>query len=456
MAQWNTKLFEVKDLLLDTLNPRIPGKDNTTQEEIIDLLLKQGDVLELANGLVSSIKLTPIETIVVLEEGKNKVIVEGNRRTCAAKLLSDPALIPEDYISKFPKLTPSERNQFRKIEGFITKDRDESLGFIARRHLEIGTKRWSTVAQHRIVKRLLDRGWDLKRIRTQFHISNVAFDRLMIEFSIMREAKEVDGLTEEEKNILDSESLKHAPLTYFMRGKKVGNLLKLKVDNQGRLNSSIPKSELKCLISNLSKGILLNESNGISTRTPPEEIVERFIRKSGSFDEFIKKWNSGRGDGSGGKGPNAPQRFHFFRHLEVPTECKDSVLRKVSFELHKMDYYLLETAACALVRIFLERTLVYAITCSGQYSEYKNWAHHNQGNDFAGVIRFIIENDQKIFSDSRQVHFVRQIETAKTTFLDKVLHGSQLGNKFQVEDLAKKVRPFVEKILKKSNLKVQS
>lgn len=96
------KEVAVQELLLDEENPRFASsilvKESTnkiTQEMIIEHLLRYSDVIKLAQRINEVGELHGSEIITCTKKGDKFVVLEGNRRTCACKLLLDRKLIPE-------------------------------------------------------------------------------------------------------------------------------------------------------------------------------------------------------------------------------------------------------------------------------------------------------------------------------------------------------------------------
>ncbi|MGK6317942.1 hypothetical protein [Sphingomonas sp. DT-204] len=78
----------VLDLLLNRDNPRHVSKEN--QEQVIEYLLADEEVYNLARHM-SQNGINPLEVVAVFpDEDGNLIVAEGNRRICAAQLLTDP------------------------------------------------------------------------------------------------------------------------------------------------------------------------------------------------------------------------------------------------------------------------------------------------------------------------------------------------------------------------------
>lgn len=98
----------VLDLLLYRDNPRHVHKQN--QSEVIAYLLQGEEVYNLARHM-SVRGINPLEVIAVFpDDDGNLVVAEGNRRVCAAQLLTDPEKAPESAKARFRKLAKKSRD----------------------------------------------------------------------------------------------------------------------------------------------------------------------------------------------------------------------------------------------------------------------------------------------------------------------------------------------------------
>ncbi len=93
--KWPEKNVSVTSLVLDTRNPRIPAASRRVKErDVIAHLIEHDKVYELAQAITEQ-GFFPTEILIGLEEGGKKVILEGNRRLAALKLLISPSIAPK-------------------------------------------------------------------------------------------------------------------------------------------------------------------------------------------------------------------------------------------------------------------------------------------------------------------------------------------------------------------------
>jgi hypothetical protein len=138
--------FEVKDLSFDYDNPRLVEfgiSPKSSEDEIITILWDAMDVRELVQSIVASGFFQNESLIVSKEKGKN-VVIEGNRRLAAVKiLLSD--VIAKEHKWDVPILTPQKRKELKKLP-VIVAERKESWRYLGFKHVN-GPAKWSSYAK---------------------------------------------------------------------------------------------------------------------------------------------------------------------------------------------------------------------------------------------------------------------------------------------------------------------
>ncbi len=96
MARWKKALVAPLDIALDRDNPRIHVEQSDKESDIIKKLIMYEDVQDLA-AKIAKTGLLAGERIIVVQEKGQWVVLEGNRRICACKLLLSPQLVPPEY-----------------------------------------------------------------------------------------------------------------------------------------------------------------------------------------------------------------------------------------------------------------------------------------------------------------------------------------------------------------------
>ncbi|MER6950252.1 hypothetical protein ABT294_40165 [Nonomuraea sp. NPDC000554] len=141
---------------LDPQNPRLP--DGTTSDrEAINRLLDDGAeaLVNLARDLAKTGESNPSELPIVIRSGSKYLVVEGNRRFAALKLLKDPALADREIHQKAFKRAAGLGPPPSTIYVVVAPSREVADRWIVLRHTGenngVGTKRWNAenTANHR-------------------------------------------------------------------------------------------------------------------------------------------------------------------------------------------------------------------------------------------------------------------------------------------------------------------
>ena len=139
-----------QDLMLDRRNPRFGGDDVAPGKKgeitIIKRLHEQADLMELVESIAAN-GYIDLEPLFVVEEHGETVVVEGNRRVAAIKLLRDPDLAKEAGIT-LPGVSPQNLHTLQKVHVIKLGSRDEARQLIGFKHIN-GTHKWDSYAKAR-------------------------------------------------------------------------------------------------------------------------------------------------------------------------------------------------------------------------------------------------------------------------------------------------------------------
>jgi len=147
-------------LVFDRENPRFaPSHDieKSSDVEIIVALAHVADLGELLQSIATS-GYVDIEPLVVLREEQDDgklIVLEGNRRLAALKLLTDPDLAREAGL-ELPAISHGAQDSFREVTVYRVAGRDEARDFIGFKHIN-GPHRWDSLAKARFAAKWYER-----------------------------------------------------------------------------------------------------------------------------------------------------------------------------------------------------------------------------------------------------------------------------------------------------------
>lgn len=163
MAWWDGKFgadqrgrVPVEKLAFDTTNPRFtPEKKpkNNTDAAIIQYLDRTADLGELVQSIASS-GYIDIEPLIVIGRGEELVVLEGNRRLAALKVLLSPDLAAEANVS-VPEIAPEVRRTLDEVTAFKVQHEEDARELIGFKHIN-GPQGWDAYAKALYAARWLD------------------------------------------------------------------------------------------------------------------------------------------------------------------------------------------------------------------------------------------------------------------------------------------------------------
>lgn len=164
-SKWNQRILSVEHLKLDIDNPRFSyfSKKKMNQTEIVKFLIERFDVYDLAKDIATDGYLLNEEPI-VCKEGDSYVVLEGNRRVAACKILLNPyRYLPNLKAQNILKYNYS----LEKLNCHVAPTRRGADILIYRRHTTTTIKRWETVSQDAHIHKLFDDdGFNVEEIAT--------------------------------------------------------------------------------------------------------------------------------------------------------------------------------------------------------------------------------------------------------------------------------------------------
>lgn len=277
-SSWKEIEVSLSQILLDTLNPRVIIKGDVTQEKIIDYLIKYFDVINLANAINDSNGLPPADKIVCIKEDEHYIVVEGNRRIAACKILSNANNNPDTYKGKLKKINKDALKYINKIRICLAPSRDEAEPYITLRHSDYGIKKWSTLAQ---VQRVMQRyilGATPKQIAKILELKTSDVEKSIKFYNFLEYVKNKLDWSKKELEIISDPLLETTKLDRFLPfSSKAKSILCIDFDKNYNLIIGVKednaKKALKTIISNIYIYSIYN------TRTKLEEVFNDDIVK---------------------------------------------------------------------------------------------------------------------------------------------------------------------------------
>lgn len=287
MATQAPQQISLTNIYLDPENPR----HDTLPDEpsIIKHLVSKERVRVLAKNIAEAGSTSPLELIALVRHPKVKtgyVVVEGNRRICALKLLQDPDKAGSEKDKRyFTGLAQGMQHAISKVNAMVFDSRDAAQRWFALRHEGeqdgVGTKAWDADQKARF------------SVRTQGKNPN-AQALLVLDYARQHQLLNAQEVAE----------LSITTLTRYLSNPMMRHALGLADGNT--LDIEVPDAEFEGALTRFLRDALAPQTSGVSSRT---SAADRKAYANTLIREGIAATTFGgprRAPHSGGAAPTSP------------------------------------------------------------------------------------------------------------------------------------------------------
>ncbi|RRJ63330.1 hypothetical protein EHV15_10675 [Paenibacillus oralis] len=302
-SEWKEINVDISRVLLDYDNPRV-FIDNPTQESLLRFLIDEEGSIELANNIYLSRGLPPAEKPVVIFENGKYVVVEGNRRISACKLLYDRSLLAKSELDKVPNIDNDMREYLKNLPVVLAPNRDAAEPFITSRHAgEKGIKRWSTIATTKRYVNRFRKGESINHIARVLGETAATVRKGIRFFFFLEYVRNKLSWTDQEKKKLEIYKMETTRLDRFLPfSKKAKEILKIDFLPDQSVTTALPLEKFNSALKIIIGRIYLH--NEIDTRSTTEEVFNSQVinicqEDSSAIDNESGSSGSSQGGDSG-------------------------------------------------------------------------------------------------------------------------------------------------------------
>jgi len=284
-STWKQRKIPVPSLQLDPNNPRIPERQAPpTQPELIAELVANDGIYELAKDITEVGYLPDSSLIAVWENGKH-IVVEGNRRLTALKLLISPTLAPSLVQSKFKKLSQKAVLPFIKsVKVEVAPSRDAAALLIQRKHTQLGIERWSRAMQARFFVDRINSGSSIAEVAKEFSIPPSEVAAFVQSHEMYAVACCLDLPPEVASKVRNPREFPLTNLDRVYRNAKTAEFLGISFDANKQLLGSIEADEFKKGYAKIVTDVALGN------------VDSRTLNDDKDFDTYLGKFGGSKPD----------------------------------------------------------------------------------------------------------------------------------------------------------------
>jgi V8-like Glu-specific endopeptidase len=466
------KSIKVRSLHLDTENYRIAGEDGirpSSEKEIIAELVRIAGIEDLAKKITIQGYFPVEDVIVVIEDGK-KVVVEGNRRLCACRLLQTPSLAPKDKQGVFKRLAAKMvDNPVDAIPVVIAPNRAEANIYIYSKHTDAGFSRsWSRIQQSVFIVKKLEDGYTKEEISDEIGISEGKIDEARLALELFRLAGAVELPADVRRKVTDPKDFPYTPVVErIFKAVEVQKATGITVNQDtGRLTIPYSQDDFKRAYAEIlkrtqSKGDDKFDSRTLSDNKTTISKIKPLFADAGKS----KTWSSediGGADttvktksGSAAKkkaGSNSKSKEETLIPSDFDTSDADSKLQTLLEELKKLKVRQHLQSSGILLRAVLELSLMQGIRARNKEADVRAMAQsgHLKISDMLNAVKDNVV-DLKLENDEKSI--VRDLVGKQSPYnlarLNDFVHGQHFPADYpSIITLRTKMLPIIRKAIK--------
>ena len=183
------------DIDLDPQNPRLASYERgAAQDQLLQLMISRFKLEELAESIISAGYL-PFDPLIAWRHEGRIVVLEGNRRVAALKLLLNPEVAPERFRDTWRalrgRLSQADLTAIGQVEARVYEDRDnpDVSAYVGFRHVT-GVLKWPALEKAGFIARLVDQNWTYEEIAEELGSYPRHVERHFVGYRLVEQARE--------------------------------------------------------------------------------------------------------------------------------------------------------------------------------------------------------------------------------------------------------------------------
>ncbi|MDH2326024.1 hypothetical protein QCN27_03995 [Cereibacter sp. SYSU M97828] len=279
---------------LDDRNPRIVTQAKLTDEnDILEYFFEHEGLSDFLKVIATEGRNPGAERPYVVKDGKGYVVIEGNTRVAAYKLLTGQLTAPPQFEAAVPLVDQAVKDELVTVDVTIAPNRDSLMAIMARAHFGRGDKsKWGYLGSRKAVYEDWQAGKGINTLASVYGRTPGVIRDLLLEYLLYIEALKLDW-TPAELEALQQPSIEFNPPVRFLQSTGHKQLVGLELDKvnmQVKFTTSDSESKLKHLV----KRTVIDQSGPSATASYSEV-----------FADYVPPKPTGNGTGGSSGGTSA-------------------------------------------------------------------------------------------------------------------------------------------------------
>ena len=276
-AKFKFEPLPLGDISLDEKNPRIVVQTPlTSQDAILEYLFEHEDLGAFIRKVAHAGKNKGAERPYVVKKATKYVVIEGNSRVAAYKVLAGLMKPPAAYETQIPHVSDDFRASLLVVDCSIAPNRDSLLPIMADSHFGDGDKsKWGYLGSRKAIHDEHQTGKSIAQLSKAFGVSQSEIIDYLLDYQLYLDALNLTWTAAEKDKLLDPRVAFNPPVR-FLQTKGHKELVGLAYD---RVNLKVTLSDKEAVrkFQHLIRKLVVNPEQGLGATASYLDVFKDFV-----------------------------------------------------------------------------------------------------------------------------------------------------------------------------------
>jgi hypothetical protein len=423
-SNFKYETISLDKIFLDERNPRIVSqKSLTSQMAILKYFFEHEQLEDFIKKIASEGKNSGAERPYIIQSQDEYIVIEGNTRIAAYKILTGILKVPQGISCSVPKISEKLKQSLLSVDCSIAPDRDAMLPIMARAHFGLGDKsKWGYLGSRKSVYEEWKLGKSIPQLAKVYGCTQSKVRDYILEYDLYLEALAFNW-TKKEKEILLEPSVEFNPPVRFLQSK--GHKAQIGIDyDTANLKISFKDSESRAKFQHMLRKLVVSPARGLGATAGYDEV----------FQDYVGSVSSGQANGQIESAPTnlttkgiSKQGKGKFAHTPKPgslftysaQKINNGVVRQLLKEATEINSVKFPAAATFLLRNIVESVLKHIIEEQGANK-------NNSQLSLEKCLDICLNNSVNLGAEDKKV--LKEFKRSHLDYLNLGAHGDTIPN----------------------------
>ena len=269
----------------------------SSQQEILQYLFEHEELGGFVKKIASEGKNLGAERPYVVKSAGNYVVVEGNTRIAAYKVLTGQLVAPAEFAALVPDVSAELKKSLESVDCSIAPSRDALLPIMANAHFGLGDKsKWGYLGSRKAVYDEWNVGKTIPQLARFFDRTEGQVRELILEYLLYQKALAI-AWTKEEKAVLLNPSVQFNPPVRFLQTSGHKEKVGISYDSTN-LKIVYEQTDTEHKFKHLLMRLVISPKKGLGATASYEDVFKDYVVQTSAGAAGVQAPGSGGASGA--------------------------------------------------------------------------------------------------------------------------------------------------------------